>query len=76
MLLAGKAHDARFHHFTQLHQVFKGVLIEDDAIDHGVDHALLKTAADESALRTLAFQHAEVGQDLDCLAHRAAGDAH
>ena len=76
ILGAGQAHDAGLHHLAQLHQVVKGVLVQDHAIDHGVDHALLKAAANEGPLGALALQHAQIGENFDGLPHGAAGHAH
>ena len=50
ILLAGKAHDAGLDHLTQLHQIVEGILIQDDAVDHRIDHALLEAAANKGPL--------------------------
>ena len=75
MFLNRETHHSRLHHLPQFHQIFKGVLIQNDSVHHGVNHAFLEAVADERSFRTLAFQHAQIGQYLDGLADAAPGDA-
>jgi len=48
------------------------VLIQDHAVDHGVNKAVFEAGRDERALRAFGFQHAEIGKNFRRLADRRA----
>ena len=71
-----QAHDAGLHHLPQIHEIIVAVsLIQNDAVEHGIDEGLGETGTHEGALGTPDLQHAHINKDLDGFPHRIAGNA-
>ena len=67
----GQPHDAYFHHFTQFHQIYIiPALVQNDPVDHRIDHDLVEPVADKCAFRPADLQDPVIDQYLNGFSDR------